>query len=314
MNTMKILILFLTLCVSLQTFADKPKWLTAPQESCKSSELCAIGMGASRNFAEADGRAAIAKIFMSKVHSSFSQEVSAFGGTITNEIKEKVEQRTDAILEGVEIRSFYEDDTDIYALAVLNKRKAATSFKAEIEKIDEKLKVYSTENSSRAAREMRRLSIERTGLDKRYEFLTGFSIPAPISFKQIFAARKKFVSKYVIHVYIDEKEPKVFTPKVMEFLTQEGFKVTTGNIRSKQATHMLTGEITVEKMYMKVEGFSKYKFTANLTSANLKGVESGKASFFVVSTGRNLQQAYDKAVVQLIDKLKENMQKLQFEN
>ena len=65
---------------------------------------------------------------------------------------------------------------------------------------------------------------------------------------------------------------------------------------------------------MKVEGFVKYKFIAHLTSANLKGIESGNASFSVVTTGRRFDQAYDRAIPQLIEQLKENMSKLQFDN
>ena len=49
----------------------KPKWINDPAAACAPSELCAVGTGATVKRAQADARNQIAKVFESKIKSSF---------------------------------------------------------------------------------------------------------------------------------------------------------------------------------------------------------------------------------------------------
>ncbi len=304
-----------TFLLSLLTYScwGAPVWLNAPERGCSKAELCAVGSGASRALAEGSARAALSAIFSTKIDAHYKQEVNALGAEVTDSISEKIERSTEMVLEGSIIREFFTDDTDVYALAVLNRHKAAAQFKRDIEQIDEKLSAFWQQQNAQAIRQISKLMIEREALNRRYAFLTGFSLPGKLNFKEVLKSKRDVMSRYVIHVFVDEQEPKKLSAKIAELLSGEGFRVTTGSVRSKQATHQLTGVLDVERLYLKVAGFKKFKFLLKLKSANLKGKSSGAVMLSAVVTGRNYQQAYEKAVKKLLDDLENNIDKLSFD-
>ncbi len=308
-----ILIISLIFC-SMVTMAGKPKWIEDISKGCKKNELCAVGEGESTGFAQRNARTALAKIFSTKIKSKFTQEIASHGGVISDDASEQIEESTEAALEGVEIKKVYEGKLYVYALAVINKKKAAKGFKSEIKKIDSRMRVFIKDDSASAAVKLEKLFVQREGLNKRYEFLTGRGITSPITFEQVFAAKKQRVGTVIVHVYIDESEPKLLEPSIAKQLTEQGFQVTTGRVRNKKSTHVLTGSMVPEKQYMKIEGFEKFKFQVELSSSNAKSISTGHVVFSDVETGRNFQQAYEKAIPVLMENLKENMDKLNFNN
>jgi hypothetical protein len=298
---------------SLSLWAKPPRWINDVSKVCKKSELCAVGEGESLSFAKRNARLALAKIFSTKIQTKFAQEVASYGGHISEQTSDKITESTDEILEGVEIRKSYNGKLYVYALAVLNKHKAARLLAQKIQQIDKRLKVFVQDNSASAAAKMQELFVQREALNRRYMFLTGMGIKSPISFEQVYKAKQKNMSNLIIHVYVDEQVPKLLESQIAQFLSKQGYRITTGRNLNKSATHILTGSVKAEKQYMKVDGFKKYKFQVELSSSNRKRVELGHVVFSDIETGRSYQQAYEKAIPILLKGLSDNINKLNFD-
>ncbi len=310
----KLLISFLLLSFSISSYAKEPKWVSDISKGCKSkSEHCAVGTGVSRNKAEQNSRVALAKIFQNKVSSSFKSKLSSSGSSTYEDMSEEIMETTQMALEGLEIKKTYEDKLNFYALAVVNKRKTSNGFKREIEKIDDKMQVYIEDSSASSAVKLEKEFIKRESLAKSYEFLTGRALPSKITFDQVFNTKKEIVGSTVVHVYLDEDEPKSIEALTAKLLSEAGYKTTSGRVRNKHSTHIVTGEVTSDKQYMKIDGFEKYAITVKIAAKNRGKIETGHLTFTTTETGRNYSQAYNKALVNIKEYLKENLTMLNIE-
>lgn len=309
---MKLLFTLICFILSVNLFAEsKPKWIsdTTKEKQCKKKSLCAVGTGPSINFAKRDARAAIAKIFEAKIVSKFTSKLSNSG----EEATEELEESTNAALSGVEIVKTYEGKTDVYALASINKSKAAKGFQNEIKNLDKKMKVLVEDSaSSKSSRTLEKYYMQRELLNKRYEFLKGRSIPEEVTYDQVFQS-KKALSNLIVHVYLDESEPKEIEGKLVALLSDSGMRVTTGQVRNRESTNIVTGSLVADKQYMKIEGFEKYKFVLKVAAKSLDRVETGNLTHTVITTGRNYSQNYDKALPQLKEFLNNSIDNLNIE-
>ena len=293
--------------------AKEPGWLNAPEKSCKKSELCAIGAGTGFLSASSDAHSAISKIFETKISSTFKQTLdssSDYGPEITTEI----EEATEGVLNGIEIKKRYEGKDTVYVLAVLNKRKAAKAFKSKIKDIDDEMKVLLKDDTSRSAIKLEKLFHKREILNRRYEFLKGEKIRSPVSFEKVFKKRKATMKKAVLGVAIREGEIKGINEIVTGSLVELGYKVVElEGEGSSLATHVVQGSYTTESLYLKVDGFEKYKFVLNVFAIDKKGVKTGNLQFSTVQVGRNLKQAAEKASIEVEGYIKDHLHELSIE-
>lgn len=309
---MKLLTTMFVLVYSLTLLAN-PDWLNDASKACKKKELCAVGQGESRSVAERNARTALAKIFTTNIKSTFTSDLSSQNGDVQESTSEKIEEATDTALEGVEIKKTFESKTDWYALAVIDKKKASKGFKREIDKMDEQIKVLLEEQGASSAKKLEDLYIQRQILNKRYAFLTGKEVPAPVTFEEVFQNKKDKVGNAVIHVFLEEDAPKELEGALAQDLTEMGFKVTSGKVRNKQSTHVVTGSVVAQKQYLNVEGWEKYKFVVTVKASNSQQVETGTFTFDHEDQGRNFTQVLAKVLPLLKTKMKENISKLNFE-
>ncbi len=306
----KFIIACLLLAFSLSSFAA-PDWTSDAKKACKSSELCAVGTGDTRSVADRNARVALSKIFDTKISSKLATSLKSSGSDVEESVSEDISEATETALAGVEIKKSAEDKTSFFSLAVVNKMKAANGFKKEIESIDEKMKAIIKEGEGLEKVKLEKLYVKREVLNRQYQFLTNKSIESPISYEEIFAAKKSATSNVVIHVYLDEDEPKTVESALARSLSEAGFQATSGQTRNKNSTHVITGEFVADKQYLNVDGFEKYKFVLKIKAmkADTK-VESGHLNHEVVETGRNYSQAADKAIPKFQDYIKENIESL----
>lgn len=304
---MKLLVLSI---FCLNVFADLPSWVQDSKKQCKKAELCAVGEGGSQSAAARNARVALSKIFENQVSSKFSSNLSSNNGKVDDSASEQIEEITETALEGVEIVKTAESKTEYYALASINKMKAANGFEREIKKIDEKMEILYNEKDPSLAVKIEQMYLQREVLNKRYAFLTGRELSSKIDFSKIFKNKRKAMANVVLHVYLDEEEPKYIETAVVQELSTAGYKVTTGQVRNAASTHIITGEVNAEKMYMKVEGFEKYKFSLKLTSSDTKKVQKSQLSFDTEETGRNYDQAVQKALEKIKEYVKANINQL----
>lgn len=302
--------LFISILLMTSVFADLPSWVKDSKKECKKSELCAVGEGESQSQAARNARVALSKIFDNQVSSTFSSSLSNSNGQVDDSAKEEIEERTNTALEGVEISKTAESKESYYALAVINKMKAASGFEREIKKLDEKMEILYEDKDPSNAVKIEKLFVQRETLNKRHHFLTGRDIASKIDFSKIFKNKKAAMESVVLHVFLDEEEPKNVESAIVGELVSLGYKVTSGEVRNKKSTHVITGDLTAEKLYMKVEGFEKYKFSLTLKSSNLDRVQKSQLSFETEETGRNYDQAVHKAIDKIKEYVKTNIQEL----
>lgn len=288
-----------------------PDWTTDIKKACKSSELCAVGTGDTRSVSERNARVSLSKIFDTKISSKLATSLKSSGAEVEEAVSEDINEATETALAGVEIKKSFEDKTSFYSLAVVNKAKAAAGFKKEIENIDGQMKAIAKDGESIEKVKLGKLFVKREVLNKQYNFLTGQSIESPISYEEIFAAKRDASNNVVIHVYLDEDEPKTVEAALVRTITEMGFQATSGQTRNKNSTHIITGEYVSDKQYLNVDGFEKYKFVLKIKAmkADTK-VESGHLDFEVIETGRNFSQANDKAIPKFQEYIRSNIENL----
>ncbi len=293
--------------------AKDPKWVKNTSKGCRKSELCAVGEGESLSRAKRAARLAIAKIFSTQINSKFKESISSNNSVMDEKTSDEIEEITSAALEGVEIKKTHETKIGYYALAAMNKRKAAKSFRREISKLDDKMKVLMADSSNSSKMKVEPLYIKREELNKRVEFLTGMEVPSVVSYEDVFKGKKEASANMVVHIYLDEQEPKDIEAALSKALSRKGYKTSSGRVRNKKSTHIVTGEYVAEKQYLKVEGFEKYKFLLKIKASTAKRVESGAMSFSVIEMGRNYSQAMAKALPKVKEYIKTNIDKLNIE-
>jgi hypothetical protein len=305
--------LFIFLYSAIVFSANKPSWVNNTQEGCmKMSELCAVGMGTSRDDAKRNAKIEIAKIFSTNISSTFTSSLAGSGQS-NEEIQEDIKEETSSVLEGVQVNKVYEQEDAFYVLAVLEKRPAAESMKLKINDLDSEIKVIVEDKENTAKTKLKRLFVKRQGLNQTYLFLTGTEIASPIDSDLIFKSNKTAMKGMVLHVLFQEKDPKPLESAVVKALTEMGYKVTTGTEKNVVATHEVTGVVAAEKQYINIKGFRKYKLILKIAAKNSKKIESGHLNLEATTTGRTFAQAYENALKEISNELKEKINDLNIE-
>ncbi|EQC42924.1 LPP20 lipoprotein [Bacteriovorax sp. BSW11_IV] len=306
---MKISVLSLMM-LSLSIYAASPEWvnkLDTDKKLCKKdNEICAVGIGESESLAKSNARAEILKYFKTQISSKFTSELSLVGKEVSESSSERIEEITEGAISGIDIRKTDEDETNYYALAVLNKKNAAKILRNEITKLDEMIKTLSSSKDGKDIFEMEERYIERESIYERYLLVSKTKLPAPISFKEMFAKKKQITKNVLVKVTIEEEGKKLVSGLVKKELSALGYKSVANN-----QSHDLLGKFYPEKMYMNVDGFEKYNFILEITAQNKKGEKNTiKESFQTV--GRDYDQAYSKAIESVSDYLNKNLKKINF--
>ena len=313
MKLLAIILLIATLSPLSVMGEGAPSWVKDPSKSCNKSEICAVGEGEGPSSAKRSARLAIGKIFGTKIKSDFREKIATMGKGVSQEMSDEVQELTDIALEGVEIKKIYETKTGWFALGSLNKRKSANSFKREIDKLDEKMLVLMDDATAGSLMKIEPLYIKREELNSRYSFLTGQAFPPVISYEDVFKGKRAASGSMIVHIFLEEEEPKMIEKILSQTLVDRGYKTTSGKKRNKNSTHIVSGEFSSEKQFLKVEGFEKWKFLFSIKAKTVSKVESGGLNHFVTTTGRSFQQAKEKALPQIKTYIEENIGKLNIE-
>lgn len=295
------LLLVLGACSSSQKSEIKapsstPEWVNDPMSACSEmEEICGSSMGEGQIIADGNARKSIALVFESKITSTMTSSKTArqeSGAAIdgkTNEFySSDLTESTDQMLEGVEIKKRFQDKDGYYALASLNKVKAAKRLASLIKEIDEKLIPLNKENKKTNFGKMRKFYLDREVLNARHEFLVGRRVQSSVSYEDIL--KKKNISLKNNLVFIKTKD-EAFMPMVLRLVTERGFKIAKD---SAKADLELVANVESKKEYLNVNGFEKYLFTIALNSADEKGEKLGAIEFSVMGVGRSFDQAKEK--------------------
>lgn len=310
------IILAFTLLLSLyaQAADKKPKWVDVPSKGCSAKkEICAVGFGEGRMEAERLAKVELSKYLSNNVSGKFTSNLASQSGQTTEELSEQIKEETDNVLEGASIKEVFEAKTGFYALAMMDKSKAAQGLKLKIDNLDTEIKVLHEDESTTAKAKLKKMFGKRQGLNQTYRLLSGVEIPSPINASDILKASQAALKTIIAHVYLDEDEPKSIEAQIISLLSAQGYKVTSGRVRNPKATHIVTGEVISEKQYMNVAGFEKYKFIVKVSAQTAEKVISGHFNLEGTASGRNLQQSYEKVLTELTPKLSAKVEDLNIE-
>jgi hypothetical protein len=189
---------------------------------------------------------------------------------------------------------------------------SSCGFKSDIDKIDEKVRELYKESGTGVISKIESLLGEREVFGGRYRFLTGINLSPPISYKDFLKRKRELAKGIVVHLWVDEPSPKKIQGYLGDKLASSGYPLTKGKVWKKSATHLLTGKLRTNQEHLKVEGFEKYAFTLTIDSQNRKREKSGSLNILVTETGRNFEQAYEKALVLIKEKIDDQLYKINF--
>ena len=295
-----------------KTAADggsKPKWINDPYALCAPDEMCAVGTGATLNRAKSDARNGLAKVFESKIKSSFETTFIDENDSSYSKIKDYISDESDVILQSVEIKETFETPTDIFALAVLNKPVAARITKQDIDDLDQKMLALLKEDTPAAAVQLEKLYEDRRTHNRRYTVLTGHPMTEQVTYDQVYGNKKNRIGKRHIFLTVDGKPNASFDQAVRSVLKENGY---TFAASESGETPKVVISFEEEEQYMKVKGFVKYAYHFTMKAPDKKGRMIDVLATTIEESGRNQQQAFKNALSSLKDYIKENILNLNF--
>lgn len=287
----------------------KPKWVSNPSAACSKSEMCAVGTGASVKRAQADARNQIAKIFETKIKSSFESTLTEDDEKSSTRVRDYVSDESDVILQSVEIKETYETPADVYALAVMNKSVAAKITEQDIDALDRKMQAFLTDDSPAAAVQLEKLYEERRGVNQRHIVLTGRPVAEKITYEQVYGNKKDRIGKRHIFLTIDGKPNPSFDQAVRSVLKENGY---TFAASASEDTPKVTISFEEEEQYINIQGFVKYAYHFKMKAPDKKGRTIDVLATTIEESGRNRQQTFQNALASLKDYVKENILNLNF--
>lgn len=319
-----ILLFWLSSCGSSPTSkrvvktGERPEWLFEAAKGCKVSELCAVGEAPGSLGADVAARKNLAKIFETKIRSSLNVNTTAtstikdqvVSGFVNEDVQQKINEQTEQVLKGVQIREIYESEDSYFALAVLDKKQASQRIAGEIEAVDMEMSAYLTDGRRSSLNKSLKRFYIRSSLNERHHFLSGRRISSPVALRTILAKKRK---KRELGTTIRVKFAEVggiseVNHLIISHLLENDFKVVTG--RNRKPHYSLIGSLKKEEQHMKVKGFKRFKFFLQLKSQNKQNEKIGALQFNTVQTGRTLQHAYESAMPEIRNYLDEKLDEL----
>lgn len=297
-----------------------PLWLNDPMAGCrKDRELCAVGEGTGAIVAELSARKSLARIFETQIKSttnisqSMTQETDAdsiISGKNLENVENKIEEITDQVLQGVEVKRIYRSTELVYTLVSLDRYDAAKRVKTEITSLDEKMQSLFQEKSRSSYYRLMKHYALREKLNQRYQFLSGSLLPHLITYDQIQAIKREIVARPVtVRLELQDKAKlKEFSGQVSQMLLDFQYKVITE--KDRPADFVVSGNLSGDKQHLNVEGFERYKFAIALFSKNAQGEKIGGIKYETTKTGRSFKHAYESAVPDLTQFIEEHFNEL----
>lgn len=228
-------------------FAQSPDWIRGKSKMYPDEfYIVGVGSGDTRQDAESRARAHIAEVFSVNIRADISvnksETLTNRQGKISGESRETTRSRVDMglkkTLEGTEIAEVWQDPKDamFYALAVLDREKAAAKMAERVRELDNEV-VRLGEQVDTVSGKVDKLKImllrksllsDRMSLDSDYRIVSpsGKGLPAPYSVGKVSSEIAAFLrSDFVVGVIANGPSSDVLAQTVTDKFTQNGFTV-----------------------------------------------------------------------------------------
>lgn len=277
--------------------AGPPSWVKDKNRECSSSEICAVGSASSLELAKKRSRVELAKIFENNISSKFQSEVSSFQDNIREEAFENIQEFTDIVLEGVDIRKVHEEEGEFYVLAVLDKNKTSQKIKKEVENIDIQIKDLSKRGTAGSLNLLKEVWLRREVLNQRYYFLKESFLKTSFDYGKFLEKKNKVLKKYLLYIDVSDKSLKKERGELKDLIKEKLIKIgyRVSSLKTAKVTNLIKVSFLKKKLYLKVQGFVKYNFLINLKTLSARK-EVGAISFSTDITARGFDQAKNMAL------------------
>jgi hypothetical protein len=275
--------------------------------------LRAVGTGQSGP--EAGNRAVseLSRIFVSRVKSEAVDTVKSVmvdrkEESLEETLFSKIQVVSEIDLEGIEIPEVWKEGAAHYALAVLDRQKAARGWKLKIEDIDSRMEgdlIAAGRSGSRllryrSFRNVATLWAERAVYTSRLNVL-GFSAPSMQEEQVRDAIRDMSALKGSMRLYLDISGSSTLASGVAESLGGEGFILAP---EREGADVVIRGSVEVRELDMKAEDWKYARATASLSVLDaVTGESAGEVSENIRSAHVSYGEASQKALRSLTPKV-----------
>ena len=277
------------ICASfaVQAKEDKiPVWISDPYAVCDENAFCAAGSANNLNSAGAQARAGIAKIFQAQVKSSLSSSTESNNDSVSSSARHSLSEESDVLLKTVEIKETFRQGETFYALAFLDKQKAARIVAGEIDDLDSKMEAFLQDDNAASARKAEKLYEQRRELNELMIVLTGKGVLESFSFADVFKNRKEKTKNGDVCLNIVGTKNSAFKNAVKNVFQNNGY------VFSNDCSVKVTVFIQADRQPTDIEGLEKYSFGFSIKA---KEILSGKQTLLfetnLTEAGQNADQA-----------------------
>lgn len=281
--------------------------------------LRAVGIGQTEPEARNRAISEISRIFVSRVKAEAvdtAKSTMVNGSEVLQETMEsRIEVVSDMELEGAEVPEVWQEGATHYAIAVLDRQKAAKGWIASVEDIDRRIQAHlgaAGQQDSRLLRynELRKvmtLWAERAVYASR---LNVIGHPAPVSAKsRVSAAMDELASlKSQMRLYLDISGGGALADGLAQDLGKSGL-ILTGN--RSEADVLITGSVQVRRLDMDSKDWVYARAMAEISVSDARtGAVVGTVPGNVRSANLSYDEAAGKAIKKLTPKITEGIIKL----
>ena len=292
---------------AVQAKEEKPAWINNPYSVCGQELFCAVGTGENLKTAGTEARAGIAKIFQTQIQSSYASSVSQNNDDVQSSAKLSLSENTNVLLKTAEIKETFSDATGFYALASLDKNKAARIVGSEIADIDSKMETYLQDNTASSARKAEKLYEKRRGLNELIIVLVGRGVMETVSYEDVFKNRKEKTKGGDICLQFKGIAPAAFKTSVTNVLKNAGYAF------SNDCSVRLIADVAAQKVPYSLGGMHKYDFTISLKAHDiLTGKQSDLFETVLTEVGMSENQALPLVLNDLKQELSEAVGEFSF--
>lgn len=285
MMRLQIIVLLLSLLfANTAARAKPPDWVNGRSSHFPEGlYLVGVGQGNTREGANSDALATIAKIFRAKIQQQTTDWEKYIG--IESRGKTQIEQKkslesmtkisTDKVIEGAQIVEMAQDGQIYYALAMIDRVQATAGLTERIAGFDEKIQAAidlarsASDKLSRIKNYKRAINTfllrDAANIDLQIVNVKGSGIPSPVSPVKVAQEFDEWLAKnFLIDVKVTGANSPVVQKAIIESLLREGFPVSAGDSAKVSADLVVHGELTLSPVKLPDPSFQYVRWCVDL--------------------------------------------------
>lgn len=285
----------------------KPLWITNTAMVCSPLEICAFSEASDLESAKKQALLNLANSIKTKITSTFNSQISLINDSIKETTFEEIFQSTDLELQGAEIKQTFESENKYYAFATLSKLKMAKNIELENNELNLEIKNIKNNPAVSNLLKLNQISNKKKEYETIYRLLINEELPKEKDLIELQKIKAKIFKKTNLFIFVDNDETKQIEKFLKSFYSKNKLKITS----QSNFNYKIEGNLHVSPESLKVEGFEKYNFSLQISSQKFKQSNKSMIEIHFSETGRNFNQIKEKAILKIIEELKDKIYDLE---